>query len=98
MRAAVIREHGDIDNILIEEDFPEPELEDGWARIAVKATSLNYHDIFSRRGMPGIKIPMPIIMGIDIAGEVVEATAVRGEHVDATATLYRVPGGIPGEC
>ncbi|MEE2783141.1 MAG: SDR family NAD(P)-dependent oxidoreductase [Pseudomonadota bacterium] len=79
MRAAVIREHGDIDNILIEEDFPEPELEDGWARIAVKATSLNYHDIFSRRGMPGIQLPLPLVIGSDIAGEVVEVAAdVKG--------------------
>jgi alcohol dehydrogenase len=79
MRAAVIREHGDIDNILIEEDFPEPELESGWARIAVKATSLNYHDIFSRRGMPGIQLPLPLVIGSDIAGEVVEvASDVKG--------------------
>jgi len=72
MRAAVVRAHGDIDCILIEDDFPEPELEPGWVRIAVKATSLNYHDIFSRRGMPGIKLPLPLVIGSDIAGEVVE--------------------------
>ena len=72
MRAAVVREHGDIENILIEHDFAEPELESGWVRIAVKATSLNFHDIFSRRGMPGIKLPLPLVIGSDIAGEVVE--------------------------
>jgi len=72
MRAAVVREHGDIDNILIEHDFPEPDLEPGWVRVAVKATSLNYHDIFSRRGMPGITLPLPLIIGSDIAGEIVE--------------------------
>ncbi len=72
MRAAVLREHGEIENILIEEDFPEPELEPGWARIAVKATSLNFHDLFSRRGMPGISLPLPLVVGSDIAGEVVE--------------------------
>lgn len=72
MRAAVVRAHGDIDCILIEDDFPEPELEPGWVRIAVKATSLNYHDIFSRRGMPGIRLPLPLVIGSDIAGEVVE--------------------------
>ena len=72
MRAAVVREHGEIENILIEEDFPEPDLEPGWARIAVKATSLNFHDLFSRRGMPGIKLPLPLVVGSDIAGEVIE--------------------------
>ena len=72
MRAAVIREHGDIQNIRLEDDFPEPEVSTGWAKIEVKATSLNFHDIFSRRGMPGIKLPLPLIIGSDIAGEIVE--------------------------
>ena len=72
MRAAVVREHGEIGNILIENDFPEPELQAGWVKVAVKATSLNFHDIFSRRGMPGIKLPLPLVIGSDIAGEVAE--------------------------
>ncbi|MEM7097734.1 MAG: SDR family NAD(P)-dependent oxidoreductase [Pseudomonadota bacterium] len=73
MRAAVVREHGDIDHILLEDDFPEPQLRAGWVKVAVKATSLNFHDIFSRRGMPGIKLPLPLVIGSDIAGEVVDA-------------------------
>ena len=86
MRAAVVREHGDIGNILIEDDFPDPELEPGWVRVAVKATSLNFHDIFSRRGMPGIKLPLPLVIGSDIAGEVVEVA----ENVDGVAVGDRV--------
>ncbi len=82
MRAAVVREHGDIDTIQVEEDFPEPEVQPGWVKVAVKATSLNYHDIFSRRGMPGIKLPLPLIIGSDIAGEVVElGTGCDGVNV-----------------
>ena len=38
--------------------------------VRVRASSLNYHDLFTRRGMPGIKIPVPVIMGLDIAGEI----------------------------
>ena len=75
MRAAVVREHGDISNILLEENYPEPVIEPGWVKVAVKATSLNYHDLFSRRGMPGIRLPLPLIIGSDIAGEVVEVGA-----------------------
>ena len=71
MRAAVVREHGGISNILLE-DYPEPSVEPGWVKVAVKATSLNYHDLFSRRGMPGIRLPLPLIIGSDIAGQVVE--------------------------
>jgi len=72
MRAAVVRKHGDIDNILLEDDFDEPQVESGWVKVAVRACSLNYHDIFSRRGMPGIKLPLPLIIGSDIAGQVEE--------------------------
>ena len=86
MRAAVVREHGGIDAIRLEDNFPEPELQPGWAKIAVRATSLNYHDIFSRRGMPGIRLPLPLIIGSDIAGEVV----ALGDGVDGAAVGDRV--------
>ena len=38
----------------------------------MRATSFNYHDVFTVRGMPGIKVPMPMIIGLDIAGEILE--------------------------
>jgi len=37
MLAAVVREHGDIGCIRLEDDFPEPVLESGWAKSAVRA-------------------------------------------------------------
>lgn len=86
MRAAVVREHGGIENILLEDGFPEPAVEPGWVKVAVRATSLNYHDLFSRRGMPGIQLPLPLIIGSDIAGEVVEV----GVGVDASLVGERV--------
>jgi alcohol dehydrogenase len=43
--------------------------------IRVKATSFNYHDVFTVRGMPGIKVPMPMIIGLDMAGEILEVGA-----------------------
>ena len=72
MRAAVVYEHGDLSRIQIEPDFPKPNVEAGWVRVRVHATSLNFHDIFSRRGMPGIRLPLPLIIGSDIAGEIDE--------------------------
>jgi alcohol dehydrogenase len=38
--------------------------------VRVAASAVNYHDIFTRRGMPGIRIPLPVIVGSDIAGEI----------------------------
>lgn len=75
MHAAVVYEHGPLGNIVLEADYPEPALKPGWVRLRVGACSVNYHDIFSRRGMPGIKLPLPLIIGSDIAGEVVELGA-----------------------
>jgi len=75
MKAAVIRQHGGPGSIAIENDFPDPKPEAGEVVVAVKAATLNYHDIFTRRGMPGIKVPMPCIMGLDFSGEIVEVGA-----------------------
>ena len=86
MRAAVVYSHGDRDQIILEEDYPEPEAEAGWVKLRVRAASINYHDIFSRRGMPGIKLPLPLIIGSDVAGEVVEC----GEGVEGVAPGDRV--------
>lgn len=70
MKAAVIYEHGGPDSIRYEPQFPDPKPSADEVLVRVKATALNYHDIFTRRGMPGIKVPMPCIMGIDFAGEI----------------------------
>ena len=72
MRAVCLHEQGDIDKLTLEEDFPDPAPGEGQVVIRVKAASLNYHDVFTCRGMPGIKIPMPMIIGLDVAGEIVE--------------------------
>jgi len=72
MKAAVIHEHGGPGSIGIETNFPDPTPGPEDVILKIGATSLNYHDIFTRRGMPGIKVPMPCIMGLDFAGEIVE--------------------------
>jgi len=38
----------------------------------VRASSFNYHDVFTVQGMPGIKVPLPVVIGLDMAGEIVE--------------------------
>jgi len=44
--------------------------------IRVKASSFNYHDVFTVKGMPGIKVPLPVVIGLDMAGVVEEAGRV----------------------
>src|SRR5688572_21155193 len=72
MRAMVIHEHGGPEKLVFDPDFPRPRAAEGEVVIKVEATSLNYHDIFTRKGMPGIKIPMPMILGNDVAGTVAD--------------------------
>src|SRR3954452_11783 len=47
---------------------PEPGLPEGWARVHVRAASLNHHDLWSLRGvgLPAERLPM--ILGCDAAG------------------------------
>ena len=75
MKAVVLKQHGAIDSLEYVTDFPDPTTADGHVVIRVGATSFNYHDIFTVRGMPGIKVPMPMIIGLDIAGEILEVGA-----------------------
>ncbi|MGE5524352.1 MAG: zinc-binding dehydrogenase [Rhodospirillaceae bacterium] len=75
MKAVVLREHGGLDNLHYVQDFPDPVVTEGHVVIRVRATSFNYHDVFTVRGMPGIKVPMPMIIGIDMAGEILEVGA-----------------------
>jgi len=101
MKAAVVREHGAPDRLNFETDFPDPRPGPGDVIVAVKASSLNYHDVFTRRGMPGIKVPMPAIMGLDVAGEIAEVGPgvtgwSKGDRV-LVDPINRIEGGLMGE-
>src|SRR5207244_11510461 len=67
MKAVVFEKHGGPE-VLEYEDVPEPNAGPGEVLIEVKATSINHIDIFLRRGMPGIKVALPKIVGSDAAG------------------------------
>ena len=72
MKALVLRKHGGLDDLEIVSDHPRPEVVDGHVVIRVRASSFNYHDVFTVRGMPGIKVPLPVVIGLDLAGEIAE--------------------------
>jgi NADPH:quinone reductase-like Zn-dependent oxidoreductase len=70
--------------------------------LRVRATPLNYHDLFTRRGMPGIKVPLPMIAGIDFAGDIVEVGAgvegwKAGDRVLVDPIDRVTNGGLIGE-
>lgn len=71
MKALYFNEHGDTD-ALIYGDLDRPEVPEGWALLRVRAAALNYLDVFTLRGMPGIRVPFPMVTGGDCAAEIVE--------------------------
>ena len=92
MKAVVIREHGGIDTLRLE-DIPTPRPGGGQMLVRVRAVALNNLDIWARSGPPGGRpvYPwgrprLPLITGGDVAG-VVEAV---GSGVPGLAAGDRV--------
>jgi NADPH:quinone reductase-like Zn-dependent oxidoreductase len=71
VKAAIFKQHGGPE-VLEYADVPDPRIRADEVLIEVKACALNHLDIFVRGGLPGIEIPLPHILGNDIAGVVRE--------------------------
>jgi len=101
MKAMVAHAHGGPEVMEFDPDFPDPVAGEGDVVVRVRAASLNYHDVFTRRGMPGIKVPMPLIMGLDLAGEICAVgPGMSGWQVGERVLvdpINRVEGGLMGE-
>ncbi|AMG86919.1 zinc-binding dehydrogenase [Bordetella bronchiseptica] len=101
MKAVVIHGHGGPEVLQYDTAFPDPKAGEGDVILRVKATSINYHDVFTRRGMPGIKLDFPVIMGLDVAGEIVEVgPGVQGWKAGDRVLvdpINRAEGGLMGE-
>lgn len=86
MKALVLDEHGDLDQLRVVTDKPIPAVGSGHVVIRVGASSFNYHDVFTVKGMPGIKVPLPVVIGLDLAGTISEL----GEGVEGWKVGDRV--------
>ena len=75
MKALVLRKHGALEELAVVSDHPLPAAVADHVVIRVRASSFNYHDVFTVRGMPGIKVPLPVVLGLDMAGEIAEIGA-----------------------
>lgn len=100
MNALVLTEHGGLDQLSVVSDHPRPQLQPGHVVLKVTASAYNYHDLFTVKGMPGIKVPLPIVPGLDLAGEIAEvAEDVTGWHAGERVLVHpRHPEkGLMGE-
>lgn len=100
MRAIVFDAHGPIDN-LVERDIPRPEPKPDQCILQVFAVSLNGFDPMVMRGIPGLRTPLPMIPGADMAGRVVEIGSAVPEGAVALGARYGVnpssDSGMMGE-
>ena len=96
MKAVVFHQHGGPEVLQIQ-DVPDPKPGRAEVLIEVKAASINHIDIFLRRGMPGVKVPMPKIVGSDAAGVIREiGPDVPGLTIGQRVTIN--PGISCGHC
>jgi len=68
MKAVFFAKHGGVDT-LVWGDFPTPTPGPGETRVRVKACGLNRLDLLLRQGTPGLSVPLPHVLGADVAGE-----------------------------
>ena len=71
MKAIIFNQHGGPE-VLEPAEVPAPQIKANEVLVEVRACALNHLDIWVRNGLPNVKIPLPHILGDDIAGVVRE--------------------------
>ncbi len=96
MKAVVFKEHGGPE-VLQHVETVDPQIKANEVLIEVRACALNHLDVWARKGLPGITIPLPHILGNDIAGVVREAGELV-TWVKAGDEVLLQPGVSCGHC
>jgi NADPH:quinone reductase-like Zn-dependent oxidoreductase len=96
MKAIVISEHGGPE-ALSYTNVPDPQIGPEGVLVRVRACALNHLDLWVRRGMPGITIPMPHILGSDISGDVAQV-GDKVSHINVGDRVLLSPGISCGHC
>lgn len=96
MKAVVIHQHGE-PSVLHYTEVAEPHIRPHEVLVRVRACALNHLDLWVRQGLPGVSVPMPHILGSDVAGEVAKVgPEVTTVHIGQKVVL--APGVSCGKC
>lgn len=96
MKAIIYSEHGGPE-VLRYTDVPDPQIGADEVLVRVRACALNHLDLWLRKGIPGMPIPLPHIPGSDIAGEVARV-GEKVANVKVGARVMLQPGISCGQC
>ena len=97
LKAVRIHEHGGIDKLRYEE-VEEPKLASPTeAIVQLKAAALNRIDLLNRRGVTGMEVALPHILGADGAGVVIEVGKLVTNVKKGDAVCLFPPSGC-GQC
>src|SRR5918998_258000 len=90
MRAAVLDRYGE--GAPSVRDFPDPVPAPGEALVRLRAAALNRVDLYMRGGGQGITHRLPLVLGLDGAGEVISAPPESGLSPGDRVQLYHLAG------
>ena len=99
MRAVVLTEYGQPEKLRVAE-LPEPAVLPGEILIRTAAAAVNPVDLQTRSGLHEIAVPMPMILGWDISGTVVESNGTAfapGDRVVAMSAQMATGRGTTAE-
>ncbi|MBC8552664.1 MAG: zinc-binding dehydrogenase [Candidatus Brocadiales bacterium] len=98
MKATVFKEHGSVDK-LVYTDFADPEISSSEVLVKVKACGINHLDIWVREGLPGVTLPLPHILGCEIAGEIAGiGSEIKVKGLSIGQRVLIAPGISCGKC
>src|SRR2546430_12911949 len=96
MKAVIFERHGGPEVLKLTE-VADPQIKANEVLVEVRACALNHLDVWVRTGLPGIKIPLPHILGNDVAG-VVRVVGELVGWVKAGDEVRVQPGVSCGHC
>ncbi len=97
MRSVRVYEHGGPDVLRYETDTPIPEPGPGEVRVRVYAVGINHLDIWTRKGIPGVRLPLPLTLGSDVSG-VIDKPGEGVDWVDPGQEVALYPATSCGHC